>query len=82
MLYLHTGRMAQAAADPLADELTSCIEVLIFPSNGYKQEKTRYQYINSNIKSKPSKGIFTSKLILLNEVESQQNQQNVELEQK
>lgn len=31
-MYLQTGRIAQAAADPLADEFTSCMEVLMFPS--------------------------------------------------
>lgn len=36
-MYLHTGRIAQAAADPLADEFTSCMEVLMFPSNNKRK---------------------------------------------
>lgn len=42
-MYLHTGRIAQAAADPLADEFTSCIEVLMFPSNNWKEDVEKNQ---------------------------------------
>lgn len=40
-MYLHTGRIAQAAADPLADEFTSCMEVLMFPSKKVEKVKCK-----------------------------------------
>lgn len=57
-IYLHTGRIAQAAADPLADEFTSCMEVLMFPSNNRRKRCWKKIIVKYQNKNQPSKIIF------------------------
>lgn len=60
-MYLHTGRIAQAAADPLADEFTSCMEVLMFPSkNNVKKvvEKVKSKDYETNYIKSPQRNII------------------------